>query len=499
VHSSFLISALLLVPFIGAGLALLARKHDGRSYVVAVATASVELVLAGVVAVLYNAHVQNAGSFDFGYRHMLSPVLGLSYSVAVDGVSLWMIVLTALTVLVALVGARDRRREGAYVAWQLLLLGVTMGCFVAQDLLEFFIFFELILVPCYFMMTQWGGAKAKAAAMKFFLYTFSGSAFMLAGIIYLAVQHQHQAGGGLTFAYGALAQTALSSSTATWIFIGMALAFAVKSPIWPLHTWSPSTYAESPTATGIVLAALLSKLGSYGLLRFAVGLLPSALSTVRPVLLTLAVISILYGSLVACTAKDLRRFIAYSSLAQMGFVTLGVMSGSRIGTEGAVLLMLNHGIITIGVFVLVGYLERRQLSGRIAALRGLQGPMPVLAGLFTLFMLATMGLPGLNGFVSEYLILIGTFGTHAWWALVATLGVVGSAVYWLWAYQRAFHGPVAPEHASLTDVTTAERMALLPIAALVVVLGVLPQTVLHRIDPAVAQLITHVAPSGVSK
>jgi len=499
VHSSFLISALLLVPFIGAGLALLARKHDGRSYVVAVATASVELVLAGVVAVLYNAHVQNAGSFDFGYRHMLSPVLGLSYSVAVDGVSLWMIVLTALTVLVALVGARDRRREGAYVAWQLLLLGVTMGCFVAQDLLEFFIFFELILVPCYFMMTQWGGAKAKAAAMKFFLYTFSGSAFMLAGIIYLAVQHQHQAGGALTFSYTALSQVTLSTTAAVWVFVSFALAFGVKSPQWPLHTWSPSTYAEAPAAAGIELSALLSKLGAYGLLRFGVALLPQAQNSVRPVMMSLAVISILYGSFVACTARDLRRFIAYSSLAQMGFVTLGVVSGSQIGTEGAVLLMFNHGVITMGVFTLVAYLEKRRGSVTMAELRGLQAPMPVFAGLFTLFMLATMGLPGLSGFVSEYLILIGIFGTHLWWALAAALGVVGSAVYWLWAYQRAFHGEVSGTNAALADVSQAERGVLWPIVALVVVLGVFPSPVLNRIGPAVTQIVSHVAPTGVSK
>ena len=498
-HSSVWLSALLFVPVLGAIIAQLVRRIEGRAYLIAVATAVVELALSAVVAVLYNPSVAHAQGFDFAYRLVLSAPLGLAYDVAVDGISLWLVVLTALTALIALLAARDRRNEASYVTWQLLLLGITMGCFVTHDLLEFFIYFELILIPCYFMMTQWGGEQRKAAAMKFFLYTFTGSAFMLIALIFLAITHQHQVGGNLTFAYGALAQTALSSSTATWIFVGMALAFAVKSPIWPLHTWSPSTYAEAPAAAGIVLAALLSKLGSYGLLRFAVGLLPSALSTVRPVVLTLAVISILYGSLVACTAKDLRRFIAYSSLAQMGFVTLGVMSGSRIGTEGAVLLMLNHGIITIGVFVLVGYLERRQLSGRLAALRGLQGPMPVLAGLFTLFMLATMGLPGLNGFVSEYLILIGTFGTHAWWALAATLGVVGSAVYWLWAYQRAFHGPVSADHAALTDVTTSERLALVPIAALVIVLGVLPQTVLHRIDPAVSNLITHVAPSGVSK
>ena len=498
-HSSLWISALLLLPVLGALLARSQRQVEGRAYAIAVATAGLETVLSLVVAVLYKSNLANAQGFDFAYRRVLSAPLGLSYDVAIDGISLWLVVLTALTVFVALLGARDRRRESSYVTWQLLLLSVTMGCFVAHDLLEFFVFFELILVPCYFMITQWGGEQRKAAAMKFFLYTFTGSAFMLVSLIYLAMAHQREVGGALTFAYGALSQTTLSTTAALWVFAGFAIAFAVKAPIWPFHTWSPSTYAEAPTAAGIELSALLSKLGSYGLLRFAVGLLPGAQHDARPVMLTLAVISILYGSFVACTAKDLRRFIAYSSLAQMGFVTLGVMSGSLIGTQGAVLLMVNHGIITLGVCVLVGYLERRRANVAMAELRGLQGPMPVFAGLFTLFMLATMGLPGLSGFVSEYLILIGTFGTHTWWALAATLGVVGSAVYWLWAYQRAFHGPVSGDDAELADVSTTERNVLVPVVVLVVALGVFPSPVLNRIAPAVNYLITHVAPTGVSK
>ena len=498
-HSSLWISALLLLPVLGALLARSQRQVEGLAYVIAVTTAGLETVLSLVVAVLYKSNLANAQGFDFAYRRVLSAPLGLSYDVAIDGISVWLVVLTALTVFVALLGARDRRRESSYVTWQLLLLSVTMGCFVAHDLLEFFVFFELILVPCYFMITQWGGEQRKAAAMKFFLYTFTGSAFMLVSLIYLAMAHQRQAGGVLTFAYGALSQTTLSTAAALWVFAGFAIAFAVKAPIWPFHTWSPSTYAEAPTAAGIELSALLSKLGSYGLLRFAVGLVPGAQHDARPVMLTLAVISILYGSFVACTAKDLRRFIAYSSLAQMGFVTLGVMSGSLIGTQGAVLLMVNHGIITLGVFVLVGYLERRRTNVSMAGLRGLQGPMPVFAGLFTLFMLATMGLPGLSGFVSEYLILIGTFGTHAWWALAATLGVVGSAVYWLWAYQRAFHGPVTGDDATLADVSKTERNVLVPVVVLVVALGVFPSPVLNRIAPAVNYLITHVAPTGVSK
>ncbi len=498
-HSSVWLSLLLLLPFVGAAVALVLRRRQGAAYLVAVVTSAIEVALSLFVAFSYKSTVAGAQGFDFAVRHVLSNPLGLAYDLAVDGISIWLVVLTAVTVLFALLGARDRRDEGSYVAWQLLLLGCSMGCFLAHDLLEFFIFFDLILLPCYFMLTRWGGLQGRAAAMKFFLYTFLGSAFMLVAIIYLGVTHVHEFGGALTFAYGAIGQTTTSHVVSIWLFAGFAVAFAVKAPIWPLHTWSPSTYEQAPVAAGVEMSALLSKLGTYGLLRFAVGLLPAAQSTVRPVMLTLAIISILYGALVACTAKNLRTFIAYSSLSQMGFITLGVMSGSVIGTQGAVFFMLNHGLITIGIFLLVGYLERRRANVTIAELGGLQRPMPVYAGIFTLLMLATMGLPGLSGFVGEYLILIGTFGTHAWWALAATLGVVASAAYWLWAYQRSFHGAVDATNAELPDVSSRERAAVVPMVVLIVVLGVFPGPVLSRISTAVTALVTHVSPSGVSK
>jgi NADH-quinone oxidoreductase subunit M len=374
-----------------------------------------------------------------------------------------------------------------------------MGSFVAHDLLEFFIFFELTLVPCYFIIAGWGGREKNKAALKFFIYTFSASAFLLIGILYLGLAHQHQTGGALTFAYGVLSSTSMTHSTAIWLFTAFAIAFAAKAPIWPLHTWSPLTYAEAPTAGSIELSALLAKLGSYGLLRFAVGLFPLALADVRPVMLTLAVIGIIYGSILACVAKDLKRFVAYSSLAQMGFITLGVMSGSKIATVGAVLLMFNHGIITIGFFLIIGFIEQRRGSYQVADLQGLQGPAPVLAGVFTVVMLASIGLPGLSGFVSEYLILIGTFAVHAWWGVVGAFGVVAAAVYLLWAYQRVFQGRAVGANAAIPDASTKERWVLVPIVVLIVVLGVFPRPVLDRISPSVQQLIEHVAPSGVTK
>src|SRR5487761_2242858 len=325
VHSSLWLTALLALPALGA-LVVARLRAEGAAYTVGVAVAGLEAAL-------------------------------------------------SLVVVLALLGARERRREGAFVAWLLLLTSFTMGSFVAHDLLEFFIFFELTLVPAYFIIAQWGGAQRSRAALKFFVYTFTGSAFLFAGALYLAFAHQHQVGGDLTFAYGALAATTKSHSTAVWLFSACALALAVKSPIFPLHTWSPLAYAEAPAAGSIELSALLAKLGSYGLLRVAVGLAPLALTTMRPVLLTLAVLGILWGSALACVTPDLKRLVAYSSLAQMGFITLGVVTGSQIAMVGAVLLMFNHGVITAGFFLLIGFIERRRGTATIRDLAGLQGPV----------------------------------------------------------------------------------------------------------------------------
>jgi len=498
-HSSIYLTLLIVVPLVGALAAAVVRNREGWSYLAGVSAATVELVLAVVVAFLYNDHVPGAGTWDFMSRHVLSSPLGLAYDVALDGISVLMVVLTALVLFLALLGARDRRREAAFVGWLLALTSFTMASFLSHDVLEFFIFFELTLVPSYFIITGWGGPASARAALKFFIYTFSGSAFLFIGVLYLGFLHQHEVGGPLTFSYQALYSTTMSHGTAVWLFLAFAVAFAVKSPIFPFHTWSPITYAEAPTAGSVELSALLAKLGTYGLLRFAVGLFPLALPSLRPLLLTLAVISILYGSLVACATPDLKRLVAYSSLAQMGFITLGIVTGSKIAMVGAVLLMFNHGVITAGFFLIIGFLERQRGSYTIKDLSGLQGPAPVYAALFTVVMLASIGLPGLSGFVSEYLILIGTFGTHAWWGVVATFGVLAAAAYLLWAYQRVFQGRAGGANAEVTDATASQRWVMVPVVVLIVVLGVFPKPVLDRISPSVQQLIEHVAPSGVNR
>ena len=498
-HSSLWLSALILVPLLGAAAAMMARRSEGRSYIIAVATSSIEMVLALIVWFTYNNHITGAATFDFASRHVVSAPLGLAYDVALDGISLMMVMLTAIVVLLALLGSRERRSESSFVSWLLVLTSFTIGSFLAHDVMTFFIFFELTLIPCFFIISQWGGKERATAALKFFIYTFVGSAFLFIGILYLGFAHQHETGTALTFAYGALATTTMSHSTAVWLFVAFSIAFAVKSPIWPLHTWSPITYAEAPTAGSIELSALLAKLGSYGLLRFAVALLPLSLETVRPYVMTLAVIGIIYGAALACVTPDLKRLVAYSSLGQMGFITLGIMTGSTIATSGAVLMMFNHGIITIGFFLVIDFIQKRRGSILLKDLTGLQGPAPVLAALFTVLMMASVGLPGLSGFIGEFLILLGTFGTHAWWGVFASLGVITAALYLLWLYQRVFHGEAVGENAEITDATQHERLVLAPIILLVVLIGVYPHITLEKITPSVQQIIEHVAPAGATK
>jgi NADH-quinone oxidoreductase subunit M len=491
-HSYWWINALLAVPLAAVLVVLAVRKVPGAAYAVGVVAAAIETGLALFVAFSYpSSSLPAAGEpVTFAHRVVVAPAFGLAYDVGVDGISVFLVLLTAIVVLLALLGARDRRAESGFVAWLMVLTTATIGAFVSRDLLEFFLFFELTLIPSYFIIARWGGSDRARAALKFFIYTLLGSGFLLVGAIYLAIVHQENAGGPLSFAYDALAHSGASHGALVWVFVAFAIAFGVKSPIWPLHTWSPLAYAEAPPAGSMVLSALLAKLGTYGLLRFAVLMLPAALSSVQPYLLTLAVIGIVYGSAVAAVSTDLKRLVAYSSLAQIGFIVLGSVSANQIATSGAVLLMFNHGVITAGFFLLIGFLERRRGTATIASLTGLQRPAPILAASFTVVMFASIGLPGLSGFVGEFLILIGTFAAHQWFAVVAALGTVLAALYLLWAYQRVFHGRAEGEDADTADLTHRERWVMVPIIALVVVLGVFPRPLLSRIDPTVHHDVT---------
>jgi NADH-quinone oxidoreductase subunit M len=483
------LTVLVLLPAAGAlVVALMAGAARKALEAVGLAVALATLGLAVAVGVLFHTH--DAG-YQFVSNHQWAPGLGVRWFLGLDGISLFLVLLAAVLFPIVLAGARTRQDPRSFIAWMLLLEAACIGSFVSLDLILFFFFFELTLVPAYFIISGWGYARRAYAAIKFFVYTFLGSAFLLVGIVAVAFIHQHQT-GVLTFSLPTLEHTQFSGTTEVLLFLAFTAAFAVKAPLFPFHTWSPDAYREAPTGGSMILAGVLAKLGTYGIIRFDLNLFPQASLDLAPVLLTLAVIAILYGAVVACAQRDMKRLVAYSSLAQIGFIALGTFAFTTQGITGSVLLMVNHGLVTAALFLLIGWIYERRHTWDATELRGLQAPAPVMAATFTVAMLASIGLPGLNGFVSEFLVLSGTFLTHRWWAVVATLGVVVAAVYLLWAYQQVFHGKVRVEHATTRDLSMAERLVIAPLIILIVVLGVYPGPVLDRITPSVNRLVTRV-------
>ncbi|HML00628.1 MAG TPA: NADH-quinone oxidoreductase subunit M [Acidimicrobiales bacterium] len=462
-------------------------RHQLVVKAIGYATTLATLALAVTIAVRYQA---GNGGFRLVSDHQWIPQLGISWHLGVDGISLFLVLMAALLFpLVLLAGGLSEHRGS--VAWLLLLEAGCLGSFVALDLILFFLFFELTLVPVYFLMTGWGYANRNYAAIKFFLYTFLGSAFLLVGIVAVAFIHERQT-GHLSFDLLALTGTHLGTASQVILFLAFTAAFAVKAPVFPFHTWSPDAYAEAPTGASVVLAAVMAKMGTYGIIRFDLTLFPRAVVDLAPLLLTLGLAGILYGALVACATRDLKRLVAYSSLAHLGFVVLGTFALTTQGLTGGVVQMVNHGLIIAVLFICIGWIYDRRGTWNTKSLRGLQRPAPVLAGAFTVAMMAALGLPGLNGFVGEFLVLIGTFSTHRWWAVAATFGVVLAALYLLWAYQQAFHLKPDEANVSVPDLSWRETSVVVPLVLVIAFLGIYPKPVLDRITPSVDRLVQQV-------
>ncbi|MHB1089996.1 MAG: complex I subunit 4 family protein, partial [Ilumatobacteraceae bacterium] len=365
-----------------------------------------------------------AAGFEFVSKHSWISQWGISWHLGVDGISLFLVVLTGVLFPLVIAGIDVHHDEKPYLSWMLLLEAGVMGSFLSLDLFLFFVFFEIVLVPMYFLIGGWGYDRRVYAATKFFLYTMAGSAFMLVGIIATAVLARRDI-GTLTFNVIDIAEKAnFSTSTGRWLFVAFAIAFAIKVPLFPLHTWLPDAHTEAPTGGSVILAGVLLKMGTYGLLRFGIYLFPEASVWARPAMYTLAVIGILYGAIAATMQRDLKRLVAYSSVAHLGFIVLGIFALTQQSIGGGVIQMVNHGVSTGALFLLVGMIYERRHTRQIAELRGLQHVAPIFAGFFMVVMLSSIGLPGLNGFVGEFLILIGSFTTARWWVVVATIGVI---------------------------------------------------------------------------
>jgi NADH-quinone oxidoreductase subunit M len=489
-----LLTALVFLPAAGAVLTLLLpdRRPEltrALGYVVSAATLGLAVYL------LIQFDTGHTG-YQFVSDHSWMPALGIRWILGIDGISLFMVALTTLLIPIGMLASADLEKPKAFTFWMLLLEASVIGVFLALDTIVFFVFFELVLVPMYFLIAGWGHGNRRYAATKFFLYTMTGSAFLFVGLLSVAFLHQH-ATGHLTFDVRILTAWSSSSSsmsltTAKWLFVAFAVGFAVKVPIVPFHTWLPDAHTDAPTAGSVVLAGVLLKMGTYGFLRFAIPMFPQAAVDLAPVLLVLAVIGITYGAIVAAMQPNLKRIIAYSSIAHLGFVVLGTFALTSQGISGGLFTMLSHGLTTGALFLLVGMLYDRRHTYELSEFRGLWKAVPVFGGLFVAATFASIGLPGFSGFVGEFLALLGAFLTSRWYAVVAATGVILAAVYLLWAVQRAFTGEPDEKNAATRDIGFREICTVAPLLGLSLFLGFYPKPVLDRLEPSVAALVTQV-------
>jgi NADH-quinone oxidoreductase subunit M len=487
-----LLSVIIFVPLVGALIALLLGTNRTVLKVWALVVTAADLVLACLLW----------GFFDYGQEGMqfVDRVtwiegLGISYQVGVDGISLWLLILSALLSTVAvlvswrLLASRPETDARAYTFFLLLLETGVLGVFAAVDLVLFYIFWEAMLVPAYFLIGRWGGERRVYATLKFFLYTMAGSALMLVAIIALAALNYQEA-GVWTFDLTVLSDLPLAWWTQLWLFLAFALAFLVKAPIWPLHTWLPDAYVEAPTPVTILLAGVLSKMGIYGLIRFCLPLFPSAVEAARPWIWALAIAGILYGSLLALVQRDMKRLVAYSSLAHMGLIVAGVLAANPQGVQGALVQSISHGLTVTALFILVGWLEARRGTRQVEEFGGLWKSVPRLGTLLLTVIFASIGLPGLSGFPGEFTMLVGVFQESTAAAVFATLGIVLGAWYMLDLFRKTFAGPLQrAENRTLPDMRRHEALILLPLVLLMFVIGILPNLILQPTATTVDNLL----------
>jgi NADH-quinone oxidoreductase subunit M len=487
-----ILSVLIFLPLAGAILLIfLPRENPCLLRNVTFAVTLAEFLLSLPVVVLFDG---STAAMQFVQKIPWIPQYGISYHVGVDGISLWLLMLTTFLMPITILStyASVEKHVKEFMIFMLILEVGMVGVFLAVDLFLFYIFWETVLIPMYFLIGVWGSDRRIYSAIKFFLYTFAGSVLMLVAIIALYFHHYEVTG---VYSTDLLAMYALAIPVKLqfWMFAAFALAFAFKVPMFPFHTWLPDAHVDAPTAGSVILAAVLLKMGTYGFLRFAIPLFPVAAMDLTPLLATLAVIGILYGALVAMVQKDIKKLVAYSSVAHLGFVMLGLFAFNVQGIEGGILQMVNHGISTGALFLLVGILYERRHTRLISEYGGLSKVLPLYAACFMIITLSSIGLPGMNGFVGEFLIMVGAFKPMRALTVVAASGVIFAAVYMLWMFQRVMFGTITNEkNRHLPDMNAREVAYMLPLLVFVFWIGVYPQTFLRKMDASVTALVTRI-------
>ncbi len=484
------LTLLMALPLLGS-VVVAGLPKGNEKLVKLVALASTLIVMGATIAMAVSFQRDNV-ELQFVEKYSWIPSFGINYALGVDGLALVLILMsTILAPVVVLAGWNESHggRWSVKVFYILILVLETMmiGVFAATDVFLFYVIFEAMLIPVYFLIGGYGTGERSAAAVKFLIYSLFGGLLMLASIIALYVMSGAQ--GGHTFDLAALSQLQMSSMTQNLLFLGFFIAFAIKAPLWPLHTWLPDAADSATPGTSVLLLGVLDKVGTFGMIRYCLTLFPEASKTFTPMILVLALISIIYGAILAIGQRDLKRLIAFTSISHFGFITLGIFAMTSQGYSGAALYMFNHGFSTAALFLVGGWMTSRRGSSTISDFGGLQRITPVMAWMFFLAGMSSLALPGMSSFVSEFLVLVGTFTRYPVHAIIATFGIVLAALYILIPVQKALHGPTTPGNENLSDLNLREKIAIAPVIAIIVVLGFYPAPLLNVINPAATHVI----------
>lgn len=486
-----LLTSMGLLPLIGAGLIALPPATNAKLIKQSALLVSVLVAALGIMMTI--GFDRGVTGLQYVERYSWIPALGISYQLGIDGISLILILLSVLLVPIVILAGWNESEGGRFSVktfYVLILVLETMmiGVFAATDLFLFYVFFEAMLVPVYFLIGGYGSGARQAAAVKFLLYSLFGGLLMLASIIGIFVISGNQI--GRTFDITALSTLEIDTTTQNFLFLGFFIAFAIKAPLWPLHTWLPDAAKSATPGTSVLLLGVLDKVGTFGMIRYCVELFPEASRTFTPLIITLAVISILYGAFLAIDQKDIKSLIAFTSISHFGFITLGIFAMTTQSNSGATLYMFNHGISTAALFLTAGWMISRRGSSTIADFGGLQRVTPILAWSFFIAGLSSLALPGLSSFVSEFLVLVGTYTRYPVAAVIATFGIILAALYILIPVQKALHGPTTAGNENLPDLNKREIVAIAPVIALIIALGFYPKPALEIINPAAHVTIT---------